>query len=374
MDREAQINDITNWLVNFETCSLSVDLWDVMATIRNNLDELPQRCIDELASRAETRLELYAIQERNYPTFQTFKKQYKLRIHNSGIQIVEHMQPGFENGKIVVFPYHDLPVHLLSFYLSEEEMRQMMSSEVYVHECSVKVDHKKAIVGNQTNATTSTVGEKNLDIHLNCISGGALVDDRSGWFVNEQFTSASTGIQEQGALVQDIFWGTHLDNDTNANDGHVVNYNNRFAYIHMDSVNSSIGTGFDPSNCDMFPIYDYVDWRANALMTEGELVTWKYTPRNGFVNFNAWNHDSKGDLIDGVGLVPGEISTANLARIPIEDRMNPNSFQGKINALTIGIEPDYSLVNETAASELVQCHIDLVITTRCVMRVYQGVN
>jgi hypothetical protein len=158
-------------------------------------------------------------------------------------------------------------------------------------------------------------------------------------------------------------------------------------------------------------------------MTEGELTTWRYTPKNGLLHFNAWNHviegssvstaipdtfmttrtgpesvnwtasgsagktgshNPKGDPIAGVGIagmavvssryVPTVVTRQTLTEIPIEDRMNPGSFQGKIPSLTIGIEPEYSLVNETAPPELVQCHVDLVVTTYCTVSYTTGVR
>lgn len=110
-----------------------------------------------------------------------------------------------ESGAYTVYRYHDLPCHLLGFYLCEKEIRcRYFKTRSTVKHCSVKVPNKTAVIKFGTTATGSHVGNNNLGLYLRAHDPDVAFD-RMGYFVDKEGKK-----QSNDALIRDVFWGKHL--------------------------------------------------------------------------------------------------------------------------------------------------------------------
>lgn len=361
----------------------------------------------------------------------TFQKQYLLRISNGAVRVFFYEVNDYEKGHYVAYPYHDLPVALLGFYLSEEEIRVFRNkTRARVKHCKVEVDTKTAVLKFETNAATTAIGNNNLGIYFRDHYGKQLAHDRNGYFVNDTGTAG----RDQPELIRNIFWGTHLQalggvDTTNLSgvSAQVIrrNFSNKFAYRSVgDGGVNNQGTGVQTVfySDTFFPLNNYANNRINASMTEGPFTSWEYTPRNGLFHESSWNHRIEGprtEVTEGAGpyllpqrtgvtswgynhgndndgihnhdgakmaaldtagetLVMGRNMSAVITRgllsaIPIENPNIAGASQQPIPCLTIGIEPELSVINNDGAPEVVNCHVDIIVTTSITIDWSEGV-
>ena len=115
-----------------------------------------------------------------------FKKQYLLRLQNDVVEVGHEYIPAVEDAVltppphfnsvnsnlpgsvgIIRYPYHDLPVDMLSFYLSRAEMENMrFYSEARVKHAQVDVYNKTGVLNFETASSVSAIGNNNVGIYL----------------------------------------------------------------------------------------------------------------------------------------------------------------------------------------------------------------
>lgn len=160
-----------------------------------------------------------------------FTKQYRLRLHNGSL-VVRNYKGAINKYNALRYPYYDLPVNMLGFYCTKEEIQELQQyTSARVKEVNVEVFIKTAVLTFETNATTSNIGNNNIGVYLNIFSRD-LNSKRFGKFG-----------QKQSSVIENVFWGRHaskFEHTTTAWQGTEVgklgaefltrNYDNRFEY------------------------------------------------------------------------------------------------------------------------------------------------
>lgn len=361
---------------------------------------------------------------------QVYRKQYLLRLANDPLYSQTYTNGTRENGAYTLYPYHDLPVHLLGFYLSPDEIRSLyFNTKSKVKNCKVSISRKTAVTKYATNSSISGVGNNNLGFYLREVDN-SITYDRSGYFVGKDLS-----VQSFDWLIRDVFWGKHMSlmnfdsNWSKAFTGvsaEIVrrNYNMRLAYqsVFAGGVDANGGVPFDTITYieTFFPVNNYVKKRINASMNEGEFTTWEYTPKNGLITQHAFNHSVEQSRINDnhnvllqkchtnvqwhttnldkpyainnasgqpMNKAPADNSTIISGRYvpprPLREEMsrltidNPNVKGGsseRIPGLILGLEPEMISLQEVDAPTPVDAHIDIIVTTECTIDIENGVR
>lgn len=255
------------------------------------------------------------IRQESMSCIRSYRKQYQFRIQNGVIEVGHLYNPNVvptnktEFGQVspdnygscgtIRYPYHDIPVNMLGFYLTEEEMRALN----FFSECRVKmarcdVYNKTGVLNFETASSISGIGNNNVGIYLNQISSD----------VGQKRTGTLPDIVP---LIEDVIWGEtfKVSKDpaefTSANIAKLgARYvrrtlNNKFEYV--TPMNQSVNNDFMqdtfsqngrdiahnvPGIVPYFNINPFIEHRINASMDEGLFTSWAYTPKDGLVAGN----------------------------------------------------------------------------------------
>lgn len=245
-----------------------------------------------------------------------FRKQYLLRLQNEVVEIgseyipaaadpvltnprhfnsVNSNLPG--NIGLIRYPYHDLPVDMLGFYLSKQEMESMrFYSEARVKHAQVDVYNKTGVLNFETASSISTIGNNNVGIYLVELDSD-IGKKRTGRLPNS------------GILISEVFWGDTWKTGSTDSDFSSQNLaqlgaryvrrtlNNKFEY--MTPMNATTSNVVFSNNTHMqqsdslaynlpgivpyFNVNPFIKRRVNASMNEGHFTSWSYKPKDGLV-------------------------------------------------------------------------------------------
>nr|AQN78651.1 putative protein 2 [Linvill Road virus] len=331
----------------------------------------------------------------------TYTKQYRLRIHNLAID-AKSVTNGTESFSVIRYPYHDLPVHMLGFYLTKDEISMLMGqTSARVKQVGVEIHHKTAVLTFETNSSTTNIGNNNIGAYL-CHISEDIGPKRFG------LTADNIG------LIENTFWGNHATNITSEDwteelgdlgcEFITKNYDHRFHY-YSPKVGSEY-TSSIPSleyNYNFFNIHPFVDYRVNASMNEGLFCQYQYVPEHGLVagkylagkkNFAeavTYYRKNPKSVISGlegeesIRLPVPEASGVNqenidenyqYLRLPyrnyketeysslqIDDRAYPMHSGKQQPPLVIGLESLWSSIGNK--NTVVPCHVDIIVNTYC---------
>lgn len=217
----------------------------------------------------------------------TFTKKYKLRMFTHPIQYrTRGNAAGFfpnEGIKFVQYPYHDLPVEKLGFYLSPLEIRQLISegSRVEMESCSVEIHTRTNILPFTVGSTLSDVGNNNVGIEV--FTMGDLTHKRFGVEMNNH-----------AQIIRNIFWG-NIPGPLNPSINPVStinpnppawlvyrNFDNRFGhYAGMNPTANGITTNNVTGLYELtwFNYEAFKERAWNGSMLEGKCKEWHYVPK-----------------------------------------------------------------------------------------------
>lgn len=245
----------------------------------------------------------------------TYRKQYLFRLQNEVIETAHRYVEVFKlatNGQyskiypnnygsvgVIRYPYHDLPVNMLGFYLCEEEMHALQYfSEARVLSVQCDVYNKTGVLNFETASSTSNIGNNNIGIYLNQISSD----------VGRKRTGQLPDIVP---FIEDVCWGkTHKvqrqDSEFTSTDVAQLGaryvrrtLSNKFEY--MTPMNQSMQQDLNantyaatnqtftnnvPGIIPYFNINPFIEKRINASMDEGLFASYSYKPINGLVAGN----------------------------------------------------------------------------------------
>ncbi len=252
------------------------------------------------------------IRQEGMRSIRKFRKQYLLRLQNEVVEIGHKYEPVFTasnsstitatNGSnygsfgTIRYPYHDLPVHYLGFYLTKEEINSLRYySEARVINCQVDVYNKTGVLNFETGSSLSSIGNNNVGIYLVELS--------------KDIGRKRTGtIPDQAILIDEVFWGerqaTIAKENREFTSAEVARLgaryvrrtlNNKFeywtpmnqsmdpaytedTYMQNDNFNYNV-----PGIVPYFNVNNFIEKRINASMNEGHFTSWSYKPKDGLV-------------------------------------------------------------------------------------------
>lgn len=337
----------------------------------------------------------------------TFRKQYHLRVFNSSLEWRKQYPPNTEN-IMVKWPYHDLPVEYVGFFLSKDEMKWLQQfSKCTAIDASVNLSSNTAVMPFETNSTMTTVGNNNVGVKLSVI--------------DPNISAVRKGVYEHPeALIRDIFWGEHaldcnVGNTWSSTDVQKLgaqyvtrNYDARFAYINCDQSITTQPEIDQTYGENVFPVRDYVIKRINASMNEGAFHEWNHQFAPNTVIFGrddsfaptgtvAYNEKTMGTrnlptLTANPKEPPGNLSTGPLAVVAnvVSSNMGrwrdvKNSkfdqlqfynrniwYQDQMPAISFGIDSLYSATTVTGVSTLVNTFVEVIVDVALTVEVTDG--
>lgn len=358
-------------------------------------------------------------------TTRTYTKQYHLRLQNELVETKVYNVGNDLSFNGIRFPFHDIPVHVLGFYLSQTEIQELMQyTKAVVKGVHVGVENKTAVLNFETASSVSTIGNNNVGVYLCEISPDIQVK-RCGL------------LPDQKVLIEERFWGLpYINANVNewSNDNAFLGaqyvrrtLSNKFEYYTPKTSPNFGQLNFLETELPCFDVYPFVSKRINASMNEGLLTEYHYKPKNGLVAAQCWfgagdcftsntfenigmtNYKQKTQS-DSFYTLPTENSPGGwiepqiweghspntfgpnmleyaLARwrnytkdtwsiIPIENSAISGSPIIKQDPLIIGIDP---LVTEISTStnnkwEAVKCFVDICLNVTCEIEITQGVD
>lgn len=204
-----------------------------------------------------------------------FTKQYQLRIFNTGIEARTQFPPNTQN-IMMKWPYHDLPVEYVGFYLNFDEMKWCQQfSKCIAKRASVQLSNNTAVMPFETNSSVTTVGNNNVGVKLSVLDP-SISAHRKGILPDIEKT------------IKDVFWGKHsMDIGVTAGwSGSQIhnlgaqyitrNYDARYVYINcIESVSTQPEIAHTYGE-NVFPVRDYIAKRINASMNEGHFHSWEH--------------------------------------------------------------------------------------------------
>lgn len=353
-------------------------------------------------------------------TLRTYNKQYQLRIYNALHEWKR--EPKFGNFHNTLVPnYHELPVHLLGFYMHPSEIQRLRTkTKVRVVSAECEVYNDTAILTFESNASASNIGNNNVGVKLVQIDP-EINKARQGRYENDI-----------SLTLADTFWGKDINTVVNASalttnfTGQSAtrirrNWKNRYFYQTQSNPGSNAtynAMGFAPViNQQLFDINRYIIQRRNASMEEGLFCTWKYKPKNGQIfaqhlvraptalSFSTDNPVSFDRTKQNVGRTRGTFALnagmpnipqglpynasinaaqeiqmdifrnqTNIAMISIDDMFTGNGSQQDIPVLAFGIEPVISIETDTTSFKAANCHIDITVNAYITLEIEEGVD
>lgn len=343
--------------------------------------------------------------------YQTYTQMYKFRINASLMeyQLESNALPNSSSWAIR-FPYHDLPVEHLGFFLQNEEILKILRecTSAKVISCKVQVYAKQAQLPFVTGTTVTALANNNIGYYLNKI--------------HPDFGRVRQGTLNPTPFVVGTCWGSHISqlptsvSFTTANLGqlgatHVTrNLDQRFIYRGLTNVaNTGVDNIFNYLE-QIPPIEKYIEKRWNASFNEGLFCEWEYQPEDGLfhqvgrisdkicfftnelyyqknrqVQTDYGRNTSNGaqtKFIQNVG--SGLTNTSSLSgnetysveQMPIEQRTEQISIEWNgravIPPLIIGLQPIVSGTIDTTQGDLVNAQLELEVHTEIVIEELRG--
>lgn len=362
---------------------------------------------------------------RQSPTVHTrvFNKQYNLRIFN---RLNEYSTPTYGGVQYNEFipNAHEIPCHLVSFYMSYAEMQRLRSkTKVVVKNASVQISNHTAIISYETNAAGTQIGNNNLGITM--------------YQLDPNISKARTGsaLIAQQNQIRNVFWG--IDHNTlpaaaspsSAMPGIGAefitrNFNNRYGYRSVRAVTSRAvnGVNFPSTPMQFFNVNRHVVKRINVSINEGPFTSWNYTPKSGLIMaqnygimptggffdtgtvYNLQDHkvprwrpsqttggvtitgargvqlgQTVSNAVHQVGNTYNDIFRSAAGDIQgftsmlIDDPFIGGSACRDIPPLIIGLDPQIGIVEATSAVSAVPCHVDIIVTASIELEITEGV-
>lgn len=343
---------------------------------------------------------------------QTYTQQYKFRIRSSLMEYATTgVAPQTQTWR-VRFPYHDLPVSVLGFYLQKEEILKIIDecTHAKILNCKVKVYAKQAQLPFVTGQTITGIANNNIGYYLNKI--------------DPIFGKYRQGILDQYDFIEENCWGKHIaelpaaPDFTPANLGelgatHVTrNLDQRFVYVGVTNA-TSIGTDNTFNYLEQIPpIEKYIEKRWNASFNEGLFCEWEYQPRDGLFHQRGkisdkiipYNNDSYYNKIRdpytmfgkatnntanwknlSIAGAQAENSTGTLQNIayvteqmplaanPVDYNIEWDGFEG-VPPLILGLQPIVTGTIGTTQGDLVDCQLELEIHTEIQIEELRGTS
>lgn len=225
-----------------------------------------------------------------------YNKNYKFRIKS---EYVEYSRgTGTDNNSYIIvrFPYHDIPVDRLGFFLSQEEINKLKHECVRatVKEVQVEIWCRQVQLPFETASTTSTVVNNNvgyfvglIDPEVQKVRRGTYSDLKDN-FINQACFGAS--------LDTLPVTSTYTSNNLGTLSAEVVvrNLDLRFQYGCRQRGFSQFNNNFVYKE-PIFPLERYVMKRWNGSFNEGLFHTYHYKPTDGVWHiYNGSNGDNPG--------------------------------------------------------------------------------
>lgn len=368
------------------------------------------------------------VRQKPMRTIRKYTKQYLLRVQNEGIEtrFVRSFSGATAANNVISYggiryPFHDIPVNMLGFYLSKSEMAELSAAtKATVKNVNVNIFNKTGVLTFETASSTTNIGNNNIGIYL-CELSKDLNNKRTGQLPNQM------------VLIEEVMWGypyakwSAASTDFTPTDANKLGaqyvrrtLNNKFEYYTPQPLQTSDTPrlGLDTMTAPAIPYFDiwpFVSKRINASMNEGLFTTYSYKPKNGLVFSNQWVGNPDASLrfnnsrmpIYGSGLAtiyntsgtPGlyntggqpaeqETSYPNVTqKFPFVNSM-PNYYQWtqienaaghlgtreQIPPLVIGIEPLTTEIQTQGRFELVKCHVDILVQCELDMEIIIGTD
>nr|QTE04062.1 MAG: VP [Phylloscopus inornatus parvoviridae sp.] len=361
-------------------------------------------------------VELYrGVKQPAHTSFRTYKKQYRLRIINEDIQI-KSATSGNKTSLYIRYPYHDIPVNALGFYLSGSEIRELQNyTFVKVKKGKCIAHNKTAVLTFETSSSTSNIGNNNIGIYMNVIDK-KINNVRSGQLPDETI------------MLHEKFWGQPTVKSTSSwsnNVGNILgaqyvvqNFSNLFEYetpvMEKSSNNKDPWYDNNEMRIPYFDINPFIEKRFNASFNEGVFDVWEWdfdehifslNEVNNFDNLmgtgqatELWSHETMPvhafEVADHVPLsttgraninstfvgsaAPGSLAVDSLSRFrnpevgaayPIHDRARNNN-RGLPPSWVFGIEPLYT--HKGNKNEIVPCFVDIILDVELTIELSMG--
>lgn len=373
-----------------------------------------------------------------------YRKQYLFRVQNEAVEISHKYDASIlqatdsqitrsnptRSGSvgIIRYPYHDLPVNMLAFYLTSAEMHALSYfSECRVISAKCDVYNKTGVLNFETAASNASIGNNNVGIYLNQISSDIgnkrvgrlpdlipLIEERIWGETYKVQKQASDFSQTNVALLGARYVRRTLSNKfeyyTPMNQTLSYDYTKDTYVTNGKNVNNDV-----PGVVPYFNINPFIEKRVNASMQEGLFTQWSYKPKDGLVagNFSVgpnnimaiakFNSKSRLPMIqksvvseasgtatepqpltnmagqdfqreaDTDSYIPGQVAYTRSANITTQiDRVETTGSQ--IPPLIIGIEPLVSEIptNTSNKWETVKCFVDLYVDVELEMECKYG--
>lgn len=258
-----------------------------------------------------------------------YKKEYLFRLVNEAVEIQCVALSNSTNGlRSIRYPFHDIPVNMLGFYLSKAEIKELMRfTRCEVESVNVQIYNKTGCLNFETASSTSNIGNNNVGIYL-CELSPDILNKRTGVLPN------------QGIFIHEKCWGNASEGAANAfawsNSVSGLgaqyvrrNMDNKFEYNTYQQIQNfgTTGTAYN-HGLPYFNINPFIDKRVNASMTEGLFTNYSYKPKKGLVAGNFF-----GKLYGHVDNANGHYVLKN-GHMPLMERHVDTSFQSKFGLLS----------------------------------------
>lgn len=354
-----------------------------------------------------------------------YKKQYHFRLINGTVETAAVNGHTSSSTGAIRYPFHDIPVHLLGFYLSQAEIHQLSQyTEVKVLDTSCNVYNKTGCLNFETASSISSIGNNNVGIYM-CQLDPSINKKRTGRLPSQQI------------MIQERCWGnpylkTAQSNTFQTDNAHLgAQYvrrrlDNKFEYTYMNipdiwpyTSNSHTAIPFPAGkNLPFFNPLSFVVKRKNVSFDEGLFTTWSYKPKDGLIfgqYVNTWNavnnafantyslykrniplvethqemsssgvwqppanpsgtsveHNAKGFNVEAMTMNRYLNYTPDYySYMTIDNEMLNGTHRPPV--LVIGIEPLVTELNEKW--EAVNAYVDITIDTFCTIELTQGVD
>lgn len=234
-------------------------------------------------------------------TEQVYTQQYKFRI-SSGLIEYKKSTPELPALNVVdiKYPYHDLPVARLGFYLEREDIIKIQRecTSARVKHVKVEVYCYQAQLPFVTSQTSTLIANNNVGYYLNKISP-------------EVQRYRQGRIEGLTSFIANTCWGKHiseLPNSTSYTSNNLGelgatfvtrNLDLRFEYASLLETNNNGTINVFNYKEHAFPIDKFIEKRWNASFNEGLFCDYEYTPTDGM-----WHQ--VGRISDNPNLVPAE--------------------------------------------------------------------
>lgn len=202
-----------------------------------------------------------------WSSHRTYKKQYHLKLTWDDIKYLRNEQ---NLRAYMQYPIFEIPWEYLGFYLTPDEIAELLSryQQVKVINVKVKLSNYTAILNFDVGQAVATVGNNNVGF-------------RASVMKNMRGTRAGFYSQNPADVIQNVFWGRHatslaesttLSNNLTGIGASFIarNYNLRFNH-EFTPVSRGINNDFPYQyNVHMFNWFSYFKQRRNVSMNEGD--------------------------------------------------------------------------------------------------------